>query len=195
MQVKLEKNYFIPASVTSAWTCLQDIKSVAACMPGAEITEQTDERHYKGIVKVKLGPAAVSFKGEIEIKNIDTQKREIQMLGKGKDIKGTSGATMDLSIRIQATENKQCELVGVSIVTVTGKMASFGGRMMTQVADQILNQFSDNFINTVIATGEGNNAEQAAAKLEEQPKELNVLSLTWKVLINFLKNIFKRPLR
>ena len=73
MQVKLEKNYPIPAPVASAWICLQDIKSVAACMPGAEITEQIDERNYKGIVKVKLGPAAVSFKGDIEIKNIDTE--------------------------------------------------------------------------------------------------------------------------
>ena len=71
MKVKLEKTYPVAATANSAWKLLQDIKSVAACMPGAEITEQIDETHFKGMIKVKVGPAVAAFKGDIEVQGID----------------------------------------------------------------------------------------------------------------------------
>ena len=67
MQVKLEKQYAVAASPNAAWQVLRDIRQLAACMPGAEITGQIDDTHYKGNVKVKVGPASAAFGGEIEI--------------------------------------------------------------------------------------------------------------------------------
>ena len=97
MQVKLEKSYPIEAPIVSAWELLQDIKGVAECMPGAAITEQVDATHYKGTVKVKLGPTTASFKGDIEIRGLDAATRQLQLYGKGTDVKGTSSAAMDLT--------------------------------------------------------------------------------------------------
>ena len=45
MQVKQEKRYVIAASAEAAWRVLSDIKLLAGCMPGAEITEQLDDIH------------------------------------------------------------------------------------------------------------------------------------------------------
>jgi MoxR-like ATPase len=53
MQVKLEKTVPVPASVDVAWQVLQDIREVASCLPGAEVTEQVDPTHYKGRLRVK----------------------------------------------------------------------------------------------------------------------------------------------
>ena len=190
MKVNIEKVFTIDAPVSQAWTFLQDISGVASCMPGAEITEQVDDSNYKGAVKVKIGPATAAFKGNIEIKGIDADKRELQMLGKGADVKGTSSATMDLTASVREGADGKSELVGVAVVAVTGKMASLGGRMMTQVSDQILNQFGANFANKVLAMGEGAAAEEAAEKISEQPKELNGLSLMWGVIVGFFKSLF-----
>ena len=112
------------------------------------------------------------------------------MQGKGTDVKGTSSATMDLTASVRESEAGKCEVVGVAEVSVTGKMASLGGRMMNQVADQILNQFGANFINNVVAMGEGEAAEEAAVKVAEQPKELNGLAFAWSLFIGFFKNLF-----
>ncbi len=190
MQVKLEKTVPVEAPADVAWQFLQDIRAVAACMPGAEITEQVDESHYKGRVKVKLGPATAAFHGDIEVKGIDAAKRELHILGKGADVKGTSSASMDLMASVRETDAGVSELVGISQVSVTGKMASFGGRMMNQVSDQIMKQFAANFANQVVATGEGEAAETAAAKVSEQPKELNALALAWATLVGFFKSLF-----
>jgi carbon monoxide dehydrogenase subunit G len=190
MQVNLEKTFAIPAPGSSGWKFLQDIPGVTGCMPGAEITETIDDSHYKGAVKAKIGPATMAFNGDIEIKGLDAGKRELHLVGRGQDTKGTSSAEMDLTAWIVDTGDGQCELKGEAQVKVTGKAASLGGRMMTQVADQILNQFGKNFANNVVAMGEGEVAEEAREELAEQPKELNGLAFAWSVLVGFLRSLF-----
>ena len=58
---------------------------------------------------------------------------------------------MDLAARIEAVAGGSSNLVGKSEVSMSGKAAAFGGRMMTSVADQILKQFADNFAAQVAA--------------------------------------------
>ncbi len=190
MQVKLEKTFPIDAPAAAAWRVLQDIKAVAECMPGAQITEQMDDSHYKGQVKLRVGPASATFNGELEVKSLDAAEKKMEMFGKGSDTSGASAATMNLTARVRDSGDGKCELVGVSDVTVSGKMASFGGRMMNQVSDQILKQFGDNFTKRVLALGEGAAAQQAAADVAKQPKELNALALMWGVLVGFFKSLF-----
>lgn len=190
MKVEINKVFPIDASSSNAWSFLQDIRGVASCMPGAEITEQVDDSNYVGKIKVKVGPATMAFNGKISVQNIDADKREITMQGKGTDTKGSSSATMDLTATVRETEDGKCEVVGDAVVTVTGKIASLGGRMMNQVSDQILNQFGVNFVNNVLAMGEGTVAEEAAAKAAEQPKEINGLAFAWGMFVNFIKSLF-----
>lgn len=189
MQVDLDKSFELPGSANQGWTFLQDIRGVASCMPGAEITDQMDDSNFKGSVKAKIGPATMSFAGNIEIRSIDSEKRELHMVGKGQDSKGTSSATMDLTAWIEESEDKVV-LMGKASVTVTGKAASLGGRMMTQVADQILNQFGKNFCNNVAAMGDDDVAEQAREQLTEQPAELNGLAFAWSVFLGWLRSLF-----
>lgn len=192
MQVDIDKVFTIDAPSEKAWAFLQNIEGVASCMPGAEITEQVDDQHFKGKVKAKVGPATMAFNGDIEIKGLDTQKRELHLLGSGQDTKGTSSATMDLTAWVEDGDAGKCELKGKATVTVTGKAASLGGRMMTQVADQILNQFGKNFANNTIAMGDDERAEEAKEQLAEQPKELNGLAFAWSIFIGFFKSLFGR---
>jgi carbon monoxide dehydrogenase subunit G len=193
MQVKLDKTFSIAAPADAGWTFLQNIPGVAGCMPGAEITEELDDKHFKGKVKAKVGPATMAFNGDIEILGINSDKRELRLLGKGQDSKGTSSAEMNLVATVVSGRAGQFELKGEAIVTVNGKAASLGGRMMTQVADQILNQFGMNFSNNVIAlSADSEAAEAAKEQLAEQPKELNGLAFAWSIFIGFLKSLFRK---
>jgi carbon monoxide dehydrogenase subunit G len=190
MKVDLKKEFVLPGTGLQAWTFLQDIKGVASCMPGAEITEDLGDGNYKGKVKAKIGPATMAFDGDIVIKSMDTEKRELHMIGKGQDTKGTSNATMDLRAWVEDTDDGKSILQGDATVTVNGKAASLGGRMMTQVADQMLNQFGKSFANNVASMGEGEEAEAAKVKVAEQPAELNGLSFAWSVFVGWLKSLF-----
>jgi carbon monoxide dehydrogenase subunit G len=191
MEVKLEKRYAVQADVLSAWAVLRDIRAVAGCMPGAAITEQVDDKHYKGTVKVKVGPALAAFGGDIEVLELDEAGRRMRMLGKGAD-KGGSSASMDLTAVIEAGEGRTSVLVGNSAVIVNGKFAQFGGRMMTQVSDMILDQFADNFraaAGAVAAQAAGN---KQAVVTPLPMRELNALALAWGLIKRWFLRLFGR---
>lgn len=204
MKVELERSFPLPASAGVSWGLLQDIEGVAACMPGARITERLDDSHYKGTVSVRVGPASMSFKGDIEVMHVDAASRSLRLVGKGSDSTGTSGASMDLTARIEAGEGAACSLVGRSEVSMSGKAATFGGRMMGTVADQILKQFAANFASRVQALQE-REAEPAAPEAEvtaaepargvesqAAPSELNGLALLWAVIRDWVRGLFSR---
>ncbi|MEY2772100.1 MAG: hypothetical protein RIQ38_2519 [Pseudomonadota bacterium] len=146
MEVKLDKQYPLAVDAQRAWAILSDLKATAACMPGADITEQLGESSYKGAVKVKVGPAVAQFGGTVDVLEKDDAARKVVMLGKGAD-KGGSSASMDLTATVVSDpeDPSRCVLHGVAAVIVNGKFAQFGGRMMVQVSEMILGQFVENF--------------------------------------------------
>src|SRR4030095_15284263 len=143
MKVQLERTFRMPAPADIAWALLQDIEGVAGCMPGARITERIDPQHYKGTVAVKFGPANMSFRGQVEVLGLDPASRTLRLAGKGTDATGGSGASTDLTARVDAIDDVSCNLAGTSEVSVSGKAAAFGGRMMDSVADQVLKKLRD----------------------------------------------------
>jgi carbon monoxide dehydrogenase subunit G len=200
MKVQIDKTYPMPCSADVAWEFLRNVEAVAACMPGAKISERVDAGHYKGTVTVKVGPATLSFRGEVEIKDVDPAARSLRLLGKGTDSTGSSGASMNLAARIEATEGALCSLVGAAEVSMSGKAASFAGRMMSTVADQILKQFADNFAAQLRALEAQRAAPTAAdsGSASGMPlpppaaNELNGLALLWSILKDWLRGLFSR---
>ena len=194
MKVQLEKSYPMPASADTGWALLQDIEGVASCMPGAKITERVDAQHYKGTVSVKLGPASLTFRGEIEVKGIDATAKSLQLVAKGTDTTGGSAASMDLTARVEAVDTASFNLVGTSEVTMSGKAATFGGRVMGPVSDQILGQFAANFAAKVQAmqaqSGPGAGTAPAAGAAAPEPKPLNGLALMWAVIKGWFRSLF-----
>ena len=195
MQVTLNKVFPLEGSVDDAWAILEDIEQVAGCMPGAEITETVDAENYKGSVKVKIGPMNVAFNGDIAVQEINPGEHQIHLIAKGQDSKGTSSASMDLTASIRNAEASASELTGDAEVTVNGKLANFGGRMTTQVSDQILGQFADNFRAKLAASAAGAADTDTApddAETAEQPQvqEINGLKFAWQAIIGFIRSFF-----
>lgn len=218
MEVKLDKRYPVAASPEQAWQVLSDIRATAACMPGAQITEQLDETHFKGTVKSKVGPAVMMFGGDIELLGIDPAAKQLKMLGKGADKAGSS-ASMNLVAHLEAGETPgTAVLVGQATILVSGKLAQFGSRLLVPVSDAMLGQFAGNFNNAAIAvappaagatagpsTGsaaapDGQPEAVSAATLARAPaapppaNELNALGLMWTVIKGWFAGLFgKKP--
>ena len=192
MKVNLEKRFTIDAPVDASWSILSDINSLAECMPGAAITEQTGDNQYKGTVSVKVGPVNSMFGGTIDITELDDAGHSMALSAKGKDKTGSSNASMQLTASVTEAEGGGSDLVGTSEIKVMGKMANFGARMINGVADQLIEQFLTNFSNRVLAAGEGAAAEAAAAKVAEQPQSLNAFAPLWAMIANFFRRLFGR---
>jgi uncharacterized protein len=200
MEVRLEKRYPLEIDAARAWQVLRDVRSTAGCMPGAEITEQVDATHYKGSVKVRVGPANAAFAGDIEVRALDEAARRVQLFAKGAD-RGGSSASMDLTAIVEPGETAATSvLLGQSVVIVNGKFAQFGGRMMTQVSDMLIAQFADNFraaaaaLPQPAAAGAPAVAEGAAqaAAAPRRANEINALAILWGLVKGWFARLFGR---
>ena len=196
----------MPAPAERAWALLQDIERVAACMPGARITERIDPQHYKGTVAVRFGPANLSFRGDLELAAIEPATRTLRLLGKGTDTSGGSGASLDLTGRIDAVDATSCTLTGRSEMSLSGRVATFGGRMAEAVADQVLRQFAANFSaalekpaspnasapaseTVTAAPAPASETATAASPAAVQQTPLNGLALLWAIVRGWLRGL------
>lgn len=201
MEVVLDKKYPVSAGLEASWAILSNMNELATCMPGAQITEVIDDTHFKGSVRVKVGPAVAAFAGTIEILALDPVTRTLKMMGKGADKSGSS-ASMELTATLVAADNGHSTLEGHAEVIVNGKFAQFGGRMMTSVSDMILLQFADVFSQKAQALqGAATPAEEVAAGAPPAPpppsapvvaKEFNALGFAWLMIRKFFADLFGR---
>lgn len=200
MEVVLDKKYPVAAGLDAGWSVLSNMHELATCMPGAQITEDIDATHYKGSVRVKVGPAVAAFAGTIEVLILDPATRTLKMMGKGADKSGSS-ASMELTAKLVAADNGNSTLEGHAEVIINGKFAQFGGRMMTSVSDMILAQFAEVFSQKALvlqaaSAPVGDAAPGAAPAIAPVApvvaKEFNALGLIWALIRNFFAGLFGR---
>ncbi len=196
MEVKLDKRYPLDVDPARAWAILADLKAVAGCMPGAELTEQLSDTSYKGGVKVKVGPAVAQFGGQVDVLEKDEAARKMVLRGKGAD-KGGSSASMDLAATIEADPANPAASVlhGDAAVIVNGKFAQFGGRMMVQVSDMILVQFVENFRQAALALPEAPGTAETFVPVAPRAappvaQEINGLAIAWALIKNWWLGLF-----
>jgi len=162
--IKIEKTFQVNEPIEKVWAFLSDPKKVGVCVPGAQITEQVDERTYKGAIKVKVGPSVTDYKGEVQIMRKDDAAHEIEILGKGQDVRGKGSASMKMTGKLRAVDGGT-EVINISELNVVGILAQMGGRVITEVSNIMFEQFVNNFRKQLQSPDAmGTEATPAAAK-------------------------------
>jgi len=170
MAMQIEKTFQVKEPVEQVWSLLSDPRKVATCVPGAKITEQVDEKTYKGTISVKVGPSATDFKGELEIVRLDPENHEIELVGKGQDVRGRGSASMKLTSKLRSLEDGGTEITSISEVNVVGILAQMGSRMISEVSNIMFGQFTKNFQAQL---------EHPTDAIETEAKPISAASLAW----------------
>jgi len=142
--LRIEKTVQVSGPIEKVWAFLNDPRKVATCVPGAKITEQVDEKTYKGTVSVKVGPAVSEYSGELQILRIDPENYEIELLGKGQDVRGRGSASMKMTGKLRVIDSGITEMTSASEVNFVGIVAQMGARVITEVSNIMFGQFTKN---------------------------------------------------
>jgi len=180
--IRIEKTFLVQQPVALVWSFLSDPRKVVTCVPGARITEQVDERNYKGSISVKVGPSVTDYNGEVQIVRSDLQNYEIEILGKGLDVRGRGSASMKMSGKLRALDEGRTEVTSVSELNVVGVLAQMGARVINEVSNIMFGEFTKNLEKRLAA------ASDPADEATEAPKALNAGSLAWEAA----KGVFRR---
>ena len=142
MKATIDKTFQVNEPIAKVWAFLADPSQVVTCVPGAKLTEAVDEQHYKGTVSLKVGPVVTNFKGDVEMVEVNEADHVLVLSGKGVDAKGKGSATMTLKGSLKAIDAANTEVTTSMEVSVAGRLAQFGSRLMGDISNRMFDQFT-----------------------------------------------------
>src|SRR5262252_8710959 len=159
----LIKNEFeVAEPVEKVWRFFDDIPQVAACLPGAELTEDLGDDKYKGKVAVRMGPVRLQFAGTADITERDEAAKRVVVHASGADEKGRGQASMVVTATL--TRAGRGTKVGVTQdLQLSGAAAQYGRGMISDVTAVLMRDFSANMQDRIERIDRGEAAEAIAA--------------------------------
>lgn len=151
----LIRNSFETAqSIDAVWEFFGDIPRVAACLPGADLTDETADNHYQGTVTIRLGPVKLEFSGEAEVTARDDADKTIVVDASGADKKGRGQAALKLEVAL--SPSSLGTNIDVSLdLQLAGAAAQYGRGMIADVTSVLLNDFAMNMQSHLSAVQSG----------------------------------------
>ena len=146
-----------------AWALLTDLERIAPCMPGAQLTG-VDGDQYNGVVKIKVGPMTVQYKGVASFEEQDAEARTAVLKARGRDVRGQGNADARVAVRL-LPDGDGTRVVVETRLTITGKVAQFGKGMIEEISKKLLAQFAD-ALESQFAADDAATAEEPAAASE-----------------------------
>jgi uncharacterized protein len=143
--MEFDNSFDVPLSPAQAWTVLMDIRRIAPCMPGAELTEVVDAQNFRGKISVRLGPVALAFAGRVQFENIDEANYSARVKAQGSDDKGRGSANATATFRIEPADIGSRVFIHTDLM-LSGAVAQYGRGvgMIQATAAQIIGQFAGN---------------------------------------------------
>jgi carbon monoxide dehydrogenase subunit G len=136
--MKLSDQYILPAPPAAVWRALNDPVVLQACLPGCKALEMLDDRRFESTVQIRVGPVAATFKGNVELSDLDPPKA-YTIVGSGNA--GAVGFAK-VTARVQLEpQGDATSLVYDADVEIGGKLMSVGSRLIQSAAGKNLEAF------------------------------------------------------
>lgn len=140
--------------VDAVWKFFDDIPQVAACIPGADLTNKIAEDNYEGGVIISAGPVKLEFAGTAKVKERNNAKKTIALEASGSDKKGRGSASAILTASLVAISGGT--KVNISLdLQISGAAAQFGRGLVSDVTAVLVNQTAENMKNRLRAISMG----------------------------------------
>ena len=148
--------------VEKVWQFFENIPQVAACLPGAELTEDLGDDRYKGKVAVRMGPVRLQFAGTADITERDEAARRVVVHASGADERGRGQATLVVTAALARTGRGTTRVGVVQDLQLSGAAAQYGRGMISDVSAVLMRDFAANMQGRIERIDLGESAEITA---------------------------------
>ena len=142
--MQMNGEYVLPADRQAVWNALNNPEVLAACIPNCQSFEKISESEFAAAAKVKIGPVGATFKGQVELSDLDPPN------GYRISGQGTGGVAGFANGGAVVTLSDDAETGGTKLIyevdaKVGGKIAQLGQRLVNGAAKKMADQFFENF--------------------------------------------------
>jgi uncharacterized protein len=203
MSIEIRETFQVAAPIDSVWRFVMDPKKIVICMPGAKLDQIVDDRTFDGTIKIKVGAITTSYKGRIQLTEVDEQAYKVQMAAEGRE---TSGGMAKGTMRssLQSLPDGKTEMVIEASVDLTGRIMQVGRGMIQGVSHQLFLQFVKRTKEHLeSAPAEAGSATEGMISSAEKPvapppedEALSIVPLIfnaiWSAIVGFFRRLFGR---
>ena len=176
---RIEDEVIVKHSLERVWAAFADMPAVAACLPGAEITESAGNS-VKGRISVKFGPMRASFAGGAALERDEAAKRGV-IRGAGQDSLSSSRARGDIVYQLFAAGSGATRIAISIDYSLQGPLAQFSrGGLVKEFVGRMVAEFGAN-LDRHLAAGERRIAPAA---------QLDAGAVFWRWLWSRIKAVF-----
>jgi hypothetical protein len=183
----ITNEFEVAAPVEKVWRFFDNIPHVAACLPGAELTEDLGDEKYKGRVSIRMGPVRLRFAGTADITERDNDAKRIVVNAAGADERGRGQAAMIVSATLTRSGNGT--KVGVTQdLQVSGAAAQYGRGMISDVSSVLMRDFAVNLQDGIARVDRGESLDARAPGAAEA----SGLAVGLRAAMMALRRVFRR---
>lgn len=159
--------YRIPAPRQRVWEALNDPAVLKASIAGCQSLEKHEDNGFTAIVTTKVGPISATFRGALELSEIDPPNG-YRLTGRGQG--GAAGFAKMVADVGLSPDGDATVLRYTARAEIGGKLASVGSRLIQTVAKKNADDFFSAFVRQL--TGEG--VSESASSSVQGPSAVGV---------------------
>jgi uncharacterized protein len=184
----INSGFEVAEPVDKVWQFFDSIPQVAACLPGAELTEDLGDGKYKGRVAIRMGPVRLQFAGTADIAERDNAAKKIVVNAAGADEKGRGNAAMVVSATL-SPKGRGTKVAVAQDLQLSGAAAQYGRGMIADFSAIMMRDFSANMQDRIERLDRGESLEQLNAAGNGS---VHGLSLAMRAARMALTRVFRR---
>lgn len=138
--MELTNEFTVPVGPDEAWKLLTDLERVAACLPGARLTEIDGDEHA-GQLKVLVGPVTATYDGVARFVARDGEARRAVLRAEGSDPR-QGAATATVTATLAAGASGGTTVAVVTDLAVAGKVGQFGHGVLADISVRLVAEFA-----------------------------------------------------
>jgi uncharacterized protein len=158
--VRFENAFEVHAPVEEVWATLLDVERVAPCMPGAEVLEQIGDDSFRVAIKIRVGPIAMTYRGDVEITERDDATHTATMRAKAREARGQGTADAHVHMSLTPLPGGTHATIDTE-VALSGRVAAMGQGVIAEVSAKLVETFATNLAAMLAPAGDAPGATAA----------------------------------
>lgn len=158
----INNDFEVAEPIAKVWEFFGDIPRVAACLPGATLTDNLGDDKYGGQVAIRMGPVRLQFAGTAEITERDEAVKRIAVNATGADQRGRGQAAMVVTATLSQA-GSGTKVAVTQDLQLSGAAAQYGRGMISDVTAVLMRDFSANLASQIAAAERGETAVSTAS--------------------------------
>jgi len=143
--MELTGSYYLKVKKEVVWKALNNPEILKQCIPGCESFEKESGTTFNAVATNQIGPMNATFSGKVKISNVQ-ENRSYTLAGEGQSSVGFANGSANIMLTEKDGTTNLTYKVNVS---VGGKVAQLGSRLIDGVAKKMADYFFGRFSDIV----------------------------------------------